>query len=148
MRRIALLAVLFAFAVTAPAMAATSYTDVEDEVMCVSCNVPLNVAESASADAQKAELQRLVDSGRSKQEIKDELVREYGPRVLALPKDDGFGIVVYIVPIAVVLALLALVAVLLPRWRRRGGSGPPAAGPSLTATDSRRLDADLQRYDP
>lgn len=148
MRWAALVAILSALALPSAAFAATSYTDVEDEVMCVSCNVPLNVAESPQAEAQKAELRRLVDSGLSKQEVKDALVEQYGSRVLALPKDDGFGIVVYLVPIAVVLALLGLIALLLPRWRRRGSHDTtPVASPRLSPADSRRLDADLQRYD-
>lgn len=148
MRWAALLGTLLVLTVPSLALAATSYTDVEDEVMCVSCNVPLNVAESPQADAQKAELRRLVDSGLNKQEVKDALVDQYGSRVLALPKDDGFGIVVYVVPIAVGLALLGLIALLLPRWRRRGAhDAPPVASPTVSAADSRRLDADLQRYD-
>jgi cytochrome c-type biogenesis protein CcmH len=148
MRLVALAAALLALALPATALAATTYTDVEDEVMCVSCNVPLNVAESDQADAEKAEVHRLVDLGLSKQEVKDRLVDQYGPRVLALPKDDGFGIVVYIVPIAVVLILLGLIAVLLPRWRRRGAHDEtPASAPKLSAADRRRLDADLRDYD-
>jgi cytochrome c-type biogenesis protein CcmH len=148
MRLVALLATLFALALPATAFAATTYTDVEDEVMCVSCNVPLNVAESPQADAEKSEIRRLVAQGLSKQEIKDRLVAQYGPRVLALPKDDGFGIVVYVVPIAVVLLLLGLVAVLLPRWRRRGPDDEkPESAPKLSVADRRRLDADLRDYD-
>jgi cytochrome c-type biogenesis protein CcmH/NrfF len=146
MRLLCLIAALLAL--SAPtAFAATTYTDVEDEVMCVSCNVPLNVAESPQADAQKAEIRRLVDKGLSKQEVKDALVDQYGPRVLALPKDDGFGIVVYVVPVVVVLLLLALIAVLLPRWKRRGDEAHEPVAPTLSAADSKRLDADLRHYD-
>jgi hypothetical protein len=71
--------------------------------------------------------------------------------VLALPDDEGFSLAVWLVPIAVGLALLATLALLLPRWRRRAGlrgSEPPApAGPELSAADARRLDQDLARYD-
>jgi hypothetical protein len=47
------------------------------------------------------------------------------------------------------LALLAALAVLLPRWRRRAraqgqGTGP---APTLSAADSERLDNDLRRFD-
>jgi cytochrome c-type biogenesis protein CcmH/NrfF len=148
MKRLALFAALLTLAVPSIAIAATSYTDVEDEVMCVSCNVPLNVAESPQADAEKAQIRRLVDRGLSKQQIKDQLVAQYGPRVLALPKDDGFGLVVYIVPIALAVGLLGLIAVLLPRWRRRGAHDEtPASAPKLSVADERRLEADLRDYD-
>ena len=146
-RALCLLTALLVIAVPMTASAATTYTDVEDEVMCVSCNVPLNVAESPQAEAQKAEIRRLVDQGLSKQEVKDALVDQYGARVLSLPKDDGFGIVVYIVPIVVVLLLLALIAVLLPRWKRHGAEADEPSAPRLSAADSRRLEADLRDYD-
>jgi cytochrome c-type biogenesis protein CcmH/NrfF len=148
MKRLALLAALLTLALPSVALAATSYTDVEDEVMCVSCNVALNVAESPQADAEKATIRRMVDRGLSKQQIKDQLVAQYGPRVLALPQDRGFGIVVYVVPIVVVVLLLGLIAVLLPRWRRRGShDDTPENAPKLSVADERRLEADLRDYD-
>ena len=67
--------------------------------------------------------------------------------ILAKPQDSGFSLAVWWVPVAVVLGLVALVAALLPRWRRRPpGDGPPRA-PALSAADERRLDEDLARYD-
>jgi hypothetical protein len=55
------------------------------------------------------------------------------------------------VPVAVVACLVALLATLLPRWRRRGrdrgGEGAQARAPNLSAADERRLDEDLARYD-
>jgi len=129
----------------------TSLVDIEDEVMCVSCNVPLNIAESPQAQSERREIQRLVDQGLTKDQVKDRLVDQYGNRVLALPKGEGFEITVYLVPIAVVLGLLAAVAVLVPRWRRNrrdadeAGSGDD--GDHLSAEDSDRLDAELAAFD-
>lgn len=128
----------------------TSLIDVEDEVMCISCNVALNIAESPQAYAQRQEIQRLIDQGLTKDEVKDQLVEQYGKRVLALPEGDGFDITVYLVPIAVVVALLATLAVLVPRWRRRGPDDRDDAGappPPLDAVDTARLDAELAAYD-
>jgi hypothetical protein len=55
------------------------------------------------------------------------------------------------VPVAVVACLIALLAMLLPRWRRRGRGRADdrarAPAPSLSAADERRLDEDLARYD-
>lgn len=128
----------------------TSLIDVEDEVMCISCNVALNIAESPQAYAQRQEIQRLIDQGLTKDQVKDRLVDQYGKRVLALPEGDGFDITVYLVPIAVVVALLATLAVLVPRWRRRGPDDRDDAGtpaPELDAVDTARLDAELAAYD-
>ena len=52
-------------------------------------------------------------------------------------------------PLAACLALLAALAVLLPRWRRRARAQALGTGvaPTLSAADSARLDADLRRFD-
>jgi cytochrome c-type biogenesis protein CcmH len=157
-RRLALAATLGALLLTVAASAATqaapvqrtSLNAVESEVMCVSCGVPLAIADSPQADAERREITRLVKQGMTKQEILDNLVGTYGDRVLASPKDKGFGLAAYLVPIAIVLAMLIALAVYLPRWRRNRDpeNGAIAAdGPALTDADSQRLAEDLARYD-
>jgi hypothetical protein len=69
--------------------------------------------------------------------------------VLGLPSAHGFDLTVYLVPLAVVLALIAALLVLLPSWRRHAGAaigrkGPPA---TLSATDAARLESDIARFD-
>ncbi|HEV7494856.1 cytochrome c-type biogenesis protein [Baekduia sp.] len=151
---LALLALAAAGATTTTALAAdatrASFTDIEDEVMCVACGVPLTIADSPQADRERAYIRSLVAKDLTKDQIKTELVSTYGDRVLALPKGKGFGLAAYLVPIAIVLAMLAGLAVLLPRWRRnRDGLGTAIApdGPPLTDADSQRLAEDLARYD-
>ena len=149
MRRAAVLVLTLALA--APAAAAepkTSLPDVEDEVMCVLCNTPLNVADEPQADQQRDLIRRLVAQGLTKEQIKDRLVAEYGEDVLAMPEDDGVGAAAYVVPIVLVLAMLAIAAILVPRWRRRDPP-PPGGGtaaPAVTDAELRRLDEDLARH--
>jgi cytochrome c-type biogenesis protein CcmH len=134
----------------------TSLPAVESQVMCVTCKIPLLVAQSPEASRERAFIQRLIDEGRTEAQIKRALVDEYGPAVLALPSTHGFGLAAYLVPIAVVLMLLAILALLLPRWRRRArraaaaaGAGSGIGGPShtLSPADAARLDADMARFD-
>ena len=146
-----MLTVAALLAIAAPAGAPqprTTLPDVEDEVKCTNCNVPLNIAESARADQQRREIRALIARGLTKDEVKAELVDEYGSDVLALPEDEGVSLAVYLVPIALVLAMVAGAVVVLPRWRRRGAAGP-AADPTVPASDAelRRLDEDLARYE-
>ncbi len=143
-----------ALAAAAPAHAAveprTTIPDVEDEVMCVSCGVPLNVAESAQADDQRDLIADLVAEGRTKDEVKDALVAEYGERVLAVPGDDGFELAAWVLPVVLLVGGTALVALLALRWRgTTGGGGSPPAAPAaaLSTADARRLDEDLARFD-
>lgn len=122
---------------------------IERQVMCATCKIPLNVAESPQADRERALIRRLIAQGQTEAQIKDALVAQYGPAALGLPSAKGFDLAAYLVPVAVVLGLLALVALLLPSWRRHAraqAAGTPGA-PELSASDAARLDADLKRFD-
>lgn len=128
----------------------TSLPVIERQVMCVTCKIPLNVAESPQADRERRFIQGLIDQGEGEAEIKRALVGQYGPAVLGLPGAHGFDLTAYLVPLAVVLALVGLLVVLLPRWRRRArvqDTRRAADQPTLAAPDAARLDADLARFD-
>jgi cytochrome c-type biogenesis protein CcmH len=134
----------------AAAIARTSLPAIERQVMCVTCKIPLNVAQSPQADRERAFIQGLIDQGENEAQIKNALVAQYGPTVLALPRAQGFDLTVYLVPLAVLLMLLTTVAVLLPRWRRRARArqaDQDAPAPVLAAGDAARLEADLARFD-
>ena len=66
--------------------------------MCVTCKIPLNVAESPQADRERAFIRELIDEGRDEAQIKHALVGQYGTTVLALPPASGFDLTVYLVP--------------------------------------------------
>ncbi|HEX8204599.1 MAG TPA: cytochrome c-type biogenesis protein CcmH [Solirubrobacteraceae bacterium] len=143
----ALVAALLAASPAGAAEPRTTLPDVEDEVMCVTCNVPLNIADSPQASRERAFIQRLVDRGLTKEQVKDRLVAEYGEDVLAVPEDDGLGIAAYAVPIAIVLAMIAAAAIFVPRWRRPPGTLAGAPGPAVSDAELQRLDDDLAKYD-
>jgi cytochrome c-type biogenesis protein CcmH len=153
--RAAILVVLAVLAAAALAPVATaaqpraSFNDIEDEVMCDTCNVPLNVADSDRADQERKVIRDLIAKGLTKEQIKAQLKARYGPSILATPEDRGFSLAVWWVPVAAVVALLGLIAVLLSRWRRRppDDGDPPASDRELSPGEARRLEQDLARYD-
>lgn len=128
----------------------TTLPIIERQVMCVTCKIPLMVAESPQAKLERGYIQSLIDEGQDEAEVKRSLVAQYGPTVLGLPSTHGFDLAAYLVPLAVVLALLAVLAVALPRWRRQAraqsasASTPTAA---LSPVDAARLESDLARFD-
>ncbi len=127
-----------------------SFNDVEDEVMCDTCNVPLNIAESERADQERAQIRRYIAQGLTKQQIKDRLEAQWGPAILATPSDHGFSLAVWLVPVLIALAVFVALGLAVTRWRRGprlAAATPVAAGPALSETDARRLDEDLARYD-
>jgi len=119
--------------------------DIEDEVMCPVCGVPLGLAEAPQAERERAFIRGMIDRCRSKQEIKRALAAELGPSVLALPEDEGFNVAAYLVPALAILGL-ALGLVTRQRERRRSGSDHPALGdtPPLDPADLARVDAELE----
>ena len=127
----------------------TTLPVIERQVMCATCKIPLNVAESPQANRERAFIRGLIAEGRSEAQIKSALVAQYGPAALGLPSSKGFDLAAYLVPVAVVLALLGLLALLLPSWRRhaRARAGVAPSAPELSAGDAARLDADLRRFD-
>jgi cytochrome c-type biogenesis protein CcmH len=157
-RAIAVLAACFAVvglpAASFAAEPQASLPDIEDEVMCIVCGVPLELAEeSPQANQERDLIRRLIAQGLTKQQIEDRLVAQYGPNVLATPGNSGFDLAAWLVPgIAIVVAGVAIF-IGLRRWRRAGtdaepsGSDAPAAAPAPDDEDSKRLDADLARYE-
>jgi cytochrome c-type biogenesis protein CcmH/NrfF len=123
----------------------TSTSDVADEVMCLACGVPLNVAEEApSAKRERAFIQQLVDQCKSKEEIKTALVAQFGDNVLADPKAKA----TWLVPALAFGGAVVLLGFAALRWRRkrRGAAASPAAT-AAPAGDAARLDADMDRYE-
>jgi cytochrome c-type biogenesis protein CcmH/NrfF len=152
-RRAALLGLLVLLALPAAAAAQecpkTSVGDIEDEVMCPVCGTPLGLAsEAPQAERERAFIQRLVDDCKSKEEVKQALVAEFGESVLALPGDQGDDslgdVLVYVVPALGIVLALAGIAFAVLRWRR---PGPDREGRALAGADGSRLDDDMDRYD-
>jgi cytochrome c-type biogenesis protein CcmH len=123
--------------------------DIEDEVMCPTCGVPLALAFSPQANSERRFIQAEIERGRTKEQIKDALVAQFGAEVLALPDTDDstFNWSAYLVPLAVFLIAAVAIAVALRRWRARGPGEPAAPAPDLSPADRARVEQDLARYD-
>ncbi|HMI68718.1 MAG TPA: cytochrome c-type biogenesis protein CcmH [Solirubrobacteraceae bacterium] len=153
-RLVALAAALLLTAPSASALAAagcpkTSLADVENEVMCLVCGVPLALADAPQAQRERVFVTRMVDQCKSKDQIKAALVAQYGPRVLALPTPSGFRLAAYLVPALAAAVAAAGVALAAARWRRhrrpsRRDMIPDQ--PPLDPLQAARIDAELERY--
>ncbi len=151
-RGAALLAALATLALALPAAATAapraSLNDLEDEVMCPVCGTLLELSEAPQAQRERAYVAGLVAAGRSKAEIKDALVAQYGPEVLALPEGSGFDLSAYLVPAVAFLAAAVALGLGIGRWRRAAEAAPTPPRPAPRGEAAERLEADLSRYDP
>jgi cytochrome c-type biogenesis protein CcmH len=136
----------------APAASAAcpSPSDLEDELICPTCKTTLDQSNAPSAQRIKAYISRRARDCASKQQIKDELVADFGPSVLAAPPREGFHWLAWILPLAGLLAAAAVISALVWRWSRSrpGESAADANGrPPLDPELERRLDRELARFD-
>ena len=145
---IAMLVALAAFVSSASACAPrTNLPDVEDEVMCTICGTLLAESDSPQAERERALIRNLIGEGKDKDQIKDALVAQYGPRVLATPSGHGFDLIAWLLPILGLAAALAALVVAAIRLSRRRRTAPSPAPPPPTPEDAARLERDLSSYD-
>src|SRR5204863_6439470 len=105
----------------------TRLADVENEVMCLVCGVPLALADAPQAQRERLFINRMVRQCRSTREIKAALVAQYGPRVLALPPATGFRLAAYLVPALAAVGAALGIGLAAARWRRRASIRDPDA---------------------
>lgn len=125
-----------------------SLPDIEDEVMCTICGTLLELSESPQADRERELIRRLIAAGKTKQQIKDALVAEYGEQVLATPRSSGFDLAAWLVPALGLMLAAVGIAIGWRRVRGRAALAAPRDQPPLDPEDNRRIDADLAREDP
>ncbi len=145
---IAALALLAASPAHAQETASPVLPDLEDEVMCPTCGTALGLSESPQASQIRALIRRLDSEGRSKEEIKDALVVEYGSEILAVPDTSGFDLAAWLIPGGAILIAGAALGIGVRRWRRDPGNDhdDDTAAAAGDPGDEQRLQADLERY--
>ena len=143
-----LVAGILALALLAPAAAAAqqaSLPDIEDEVMCPICGTTLELSDSPQAERERELIRGLIAEGKSKDEIKESLVAEYGEDVLAVPDSEGFDLTAWVIPalgIGIAAIVVGLAIARLARRRRSNG-----VGRELEPGDEARLERDMSSYD-
>ncbi len=100
-----------AFAQEDPAVPATAgegkdalQRELEYEIMAPCCyGSPVGDHDSEAARQVKARIAGLLEEGKTKEEIIDLFVAEYGERILARPRARGFNLLAYIMPPLILL---------------------------------------------
>jgi cytochrome c-type biogenesis protein CcmH len=146
-----------ALILAAPATASEQHPtlgELENQVMCPVCpGETLAQSNVPAAQQVKRNIQRWIDEGNTRSEIKRKLVADYGPQILAAPPRHGFDLLAWVLPLAGILGASAVVAFLAWRWSRRRDEPEHLPGPSslngrpLDPELERRLDDELARFD-
>jgi cytochrome c-type biogenesis protein CcmH/NrfF len=143
---------LAAFALAAGAQASEQHPtqgELEAELVCPSCHVPLDESQSDVAQQMKAFIRVHIARGWTKSRIESALAAQLGDGIYGVPRTHGFDLIAWILPIGGILLGALAVAGGAWHWSRpRDGTpdGPPA-GSGLDAASERRLDEELARFD-
>jgi cytochrome c-type biogenesis protein CcmH len=132
-------------ALPSPPEPQVTLADLEGEVMCPVCNTTLDQSSSPAARQIKTLISQRIAAGDTKDEIKDLLVAEYGPQILAAPPKKGFDLLAWLLPIVGLLGGALALGALAWRWSRDREPAPAVAG--LDPATERRIDQELDRFD-
>ena len=146
MRALALVVACAALlAASASAAEPPNAADLEAELVCPVCETTLDQSNAPVAQRMKLFIRERIAAGDSEREIKDALVAEFGPGVLATPRKSGFGLLAWILPLTALAAGAVTVAVLVRSWSRRRTLSSPE--PPLDPELERRVDEELARFE-
>ncbi|MEO8192833.1 MAG: cytochrome c-type biogenesis protein CcmH [Gemmatimonadales bacterium] len=131
----------------APSMTDEARDDLEHKIKC-QCGCVLDVYTCRTTDfscsvspAMHADVMGLVAGGYNASEILSAFQKVYGERVLMSPLRQGFNLVGYAMPFAVLLTAGIVVAGLIRRWSARAASAPQSATLSDIDATPAELDA-------
>jgi cytochrome c-type biogenesis protein CcmH len=155
MRRLALVLAI-ALALPATAFASEEHPtlrELEGELMCPTCGTTLELSNAPAADQIRRFVRERIAAGDSKSEIKDQLVTEFGPGVLASPPKEGFDLLAWVLPLLAAGLGAAVIGVLVVRWSRGRAAEPVGEQESsngrvdLDPALERRLEDELARFE-
>ena len=139
--------VAVALALSAAAVAAPSPADLEAELVCPTCDTTLDQSNAPVAQRMKQIIRQHIAAGWTEDQIKADLVDQFGPGVLAEPPKSGFDLLAWLLPLGLLAGGALGVGIVAWGWSRRREVAEVDAPPTLDPELERRLDAELERYE-
>ncbi len=93
--------------------------EIEDSVMCM-CGCANMVLSSCRCDfstRMRAEIRDIMADGKDREEVIQVLVDRYGEVVLATPKQEGFNLTAYFMPLVAIFAGALFLIIVIRRWK-------------------------------
>jgi len=125
--------------------------ELESELVCPTCHTTLDESDAPIAREMKAFIKRRIAEGATKSQIEQQLVDEFGPSVLGVPRKHGFDLLAWVLPLGGIAVAGVALAFGAWRWSHSRDAGdtvsqaPPA--PPLEPDLERRVDEELARFD-
>jgi cytochrome c-type biogenesis protein CcmH/NrfF len=138
-------ALVFAGPAAACAHPQTSLSYLEGQVMCPTCHTTLDQSDSSAARRIEAFIQTRIDQCATADQIKSELVANFGAGILAAPPHKGFDLLAWWLPLGGLAAGALLLGFGVWRWSR--ARTPEDRPLPVDEETERRLDELLARLD-
>lgn len=129
----------------APASADPTAADLEAEIVCPTCKTTLDQSDAPIARRMKVYIRARLAAGATGDEIKQELVDQFGPGVLAAPPKSGFDLLAWLLPLGGLAIGAVGVGVAAWAWSRRRPD--PVRDEPLDPELERRVDEELSRFE-
>ena len=146
---VALLAALAFVGASAASERHPTQAELEAELVCPSCHVPLDESNSAVSQQMKTFIRVHIAAGWTKGRIERSLAAQLGDGIYGVPRTHGFDLLAWILPFGGIA--FGAVAIAAGAWRwsrvRDGASDDSAQSPVLDLEGERRVDEELARFD-
>lgn len=129
---------LFVFGSPAAAADRSPQEAIEEALMCYCgcADLTVRACTCGTADSIRQDIATRLANGDSEEAVLASFVARHGEKILSAPTREGFNLLAWIMPFAVLLAAATALVVVIRRWETRGAAAKAEARarPS-TATD-------------
>jgi cytochrome c-type biogenesis protein CcmH len=139
-----LLVIGLLLACSSPAAADPSPQEaIEESLMCYCgcADLTVRVCTCGTAASMRQEIATHLAGGASVEEVLASFVARHGEKILSAPTKEGFNLLAWIMPFAVLLVATAALIVVIRRWETVGSAARAEnrANPAADLSDAQRL---------
>ncbi len=118
--------------------------EIQQELWCPICQgIRLDVCEQQVCEQMREMIDEMILEGKTKQEIIDEFVVQYGVVILGEPPKEGINWLAWIMPLALVLAGLGFAVWMSRKWTQSRRMEPMVATPVAGESPSEITEEDI-----
>lgn len=144
-RAMVFIGLLLAFITPSAAATQSPQEQIEESLMCYcGCSdLTVRVCTCGTAAAIRRDIATRLANGDSQEAVLASFVARHGEQILSAPTKEGFNLLAWIMPFAVLLTASAALIVVIRRWESKGslarsGSGTESSPPAALS-DQQRL---------
>ncbi len=146
--------VLFVLLILIPvtSFAELTETEVSESLTCYACpGEPLNIDRCSGGNQMRAAISSMLSEGKSKQQILDYFVAQFGDSILTTVPKKGFNLVAYLGPIVGLLVGIPVALLIIRRWgsANRQATNDETTSETLTLDDEtkKQIETELSKLD-